>query len=219
MSPLSILSDSEKNILPKEENGSKISRKRNLCDSETTLAKSEKKINEVSKASLNKASTDTVIAPKKIIKLKKDPASTLKDSKPSAEKRQKVFEAAKPQFNFIYDQYTEARGAPNMLEITCRKCNAWVMDYQKDGVGNLLRCYADRIYHPSALREKIFTQKTVRHAHPLLCGNCQTLLAEPFIYHRRFPKPESRPAYSIIKIQVSGSHQRVPAILIQTRKN
>lgn len=115
-------------------------------------------------------------------------------------------------FNFVIDRYTEARGEPKMLEITCRKCKAWVLDYQKDGPGNLLRCYVDRIYHPSALREKTFTSQTVQGIPKIRCQDCGTDLATPMIYRRTFPKPEVRPAYRII------SDSRIPRVLLEERK-
>lgn len=116
-------------------------------------------------------------------------------------------------FNFVIDRYTEARGEPKMLEISCKKCKAWVLDYQKDGPGNLLRCYVDRIYHPTALREKTFTNETVQKIPKIRCLDCGTDLATPIIYSRRFPKPEVRPAYRII------SDSRIPRVLLQERKD
>lgn len=132
-------------------------------------------------------------------------------------KRRKTSTSTQHCFRFIYDQYTEARGTPKMLEITCRKCNAWVMDYQKDGPGKLLRCYVDRIYHPSALRKKIFTHQSVHEITPLVCKKCQTILATPFMYSRRFPKPESRPAYLILTDTLPGTNYKISSIIMKDR--
>lgn len=132
------------------------------------------------------------------------------------EKKKKVSKESSPQFNFIFDQYTEARGEPQMLEITCRKCNAWCMDYQKDGLGRLLRCYVDRIYHPSALRNKVFTQRNLKNTSNLSCVECSTSLAEPIIYKRQYPKPEIRPAYRILNDNLNG--KQIPRILIKKRQ-
>lgn len=118
----------------------------------------------------------------------------------------------KRKFDYIYDQYTEARGEPKMLEVTCAKCHAWVVDYQKDGPGRLLRMYLDRIYHPKALRERIFTATTVKSATELKCHRCKRVLARPIIYQRKFPEPETRPAYLIL------NDRRVPMVEYQERR-
>lgn len=141
-----------------------------------------------------------------------------KRSADSQAKRQKTSVVASKQFNFIYDQYTEARGEPKMLEITCRKCNAWVMDYQKDGPGKLLRCYLDRIYHPKALRKATFTQNEAKSAPPLKCLKCETILGNPFIYKRRFPKPETRPAYIIVPYRDIHTEKYLPSIIFKERE-
>lgn len=115
-------------------------------------------------------------------------------------KKQKVTHLTEPptrKFNFIYDQFTENRGNPKMLELSCKKCHAWVMDYQKDGPGNLLRCYVDRIYHPSALREHTFSYKTIESISSLKCNKCKAVLATPMIYTRTYPTKELRAAYKI----------------------
>ncbi len=114
-------------------------------------------------------------------------------------------------FPFVYDQFTEARGAPKMLEITCAKCNKWILDYQKDGPGKLLRMYVDRIYHPKALREYTFSTSNIQSISPLKCWSCKKVLAKPIIYHRKHPSPETRPAYSILNTK-SG-----PSINLQER--
>jgi hypothetical protein len=115
-------------------------------------------------------------------------------------KKQKITETnslVTKKFNFIYDQFTESRGEPKMLEISCKKCHTWIMDYQKDGPGNLLRCYVDRIYHPSALRERTFTNQTIKTVSDLKCSKCHTCLAKPIIYTRIHPKKEIRAAYKV----------------------
>lgn len=135
---------------------------------------------------------------------------------PSASKKNKsIAPVLKKQFNFIYDQYTEARGEPKMLEISCAKCNTWFMDYQKDGPGRLLRCYADRIYHPQALRKKTFTRNELSNVDSLICEKCNTVLAMPIIYTRQKPKPELRPAYKICTIISHGKQQ--PSIILKER--
>lgn len=93
-----------------------------------------------------------------------------------------------------------------MLEITCAKCHKWVLDYQKDGPAPLVRMYVDRIHHPRDLQEHTFSAETISSTAPLRCWNCEELLAEPIIYRREGPYPETRPAYRIL---ITG---REPAI-------
>ena len=114
-------------------------------------------------------------------------------------------------FAYIHDQYTEKRGNPVMLEITCAKCHQWVMDYQKDGPGRLLRLYLDRIYHPQAWRER-FTKATVRSAPALQCTKCQNILADPFIYRRQYLGAEERPAYQVRVLQGIPQIDKTPRI-------
>ncbi|HEV3269191.1 MAG TPA: hypothetical protein VGZ69_00900 [Candidatus Rhabdochlamydia sp.] len=121
--------------------------------------------------------------------------------------------ARQTSFPYVYDQYTEARGESKMLEITCAKCHKWVLDYQKDGPGTLVRMYVDRIHHPRDLREHTFSAETISSTAPLRCWNCEELLAEPIIYCREGPYPETRPAYRIL---ITG---REPAIRFEENEN
>jgi hypothetical protein len=102
------------------------------------------------------------------------------------------------ELSVIRDRYTEARGEPKIVEINCGRCEERIMEYQKDGPGRLLRCYLDRIRTPQLLDEKKFTIDTVRHATDLKCSHCFQVFGKPFIYQRRFPNPEMRPAYKIV---------------------
>lgn len=122
-----------------------------------------------------------------------------------------------PKFHFIYDRFTEARGDPVMLEIFCRVCNQWMLDYQKDGPGRLLRCYTDRIYHPSSLRKNSFTEENVSTVSSLKCSNCHLILAQPFIYHREKPKPETRPAYRILN-DIKSGRPPLPRVIYSPRE-
>ena len=70
-----------------------------------------------------------------------------------------------------------------MLEFDCAKCGQFVLRYQKDGVGSLIRLYLDRILEKSNLDPD-----------SLKCPKCNNLLGVGIIY-----KPESRPAYSLIR--------------------
>ena len=45
------------------------------------------------------------------------------------------------------DKYLKARGGTAyMLDVSCVKCGALVLHYQKDGIGWLKRCYLNRIF-------------------------------------------------------------------------
>lgn len=95
--------------------------------------------------------------------------------------------------DFIYDTYTAARGKPQMLEISCASCMNYIMNYQKDGPGRLLRCYLDRIRKPSWLAKQQYQPFSVRTSPNLRCNACHTLIGTPMMY-----RPEQRPAYRMI---------------------
>lgn len=44
------------------------------------------------------------------------------------------------------DQYSRARGASQFLNLFCAACGGFVLLYQKDGPGALLRLYLDRYW-------------------------------------------------------------------------
>lgn len=120
-------------------------------------------------------------------------------------------------YSFFKNEYTKVRGEPVLLEITCRKCHAWVMDYQKDGPGPLLRCYTDRIHEPAILRVDSFSVRNLGLASPLSCSACSTKLGQPFIYRRKQDKArnkltENRPAYLVLTEPSSPSETSVPRI-------
>lgn len=94
---------------------------------------------------------------------------------------------------YVVDQYTLRRGEPKMLRIYCDDCDSWVMDYQKDGPGRLLRCYLDRIDSPSQLRERVY-DFDLRTTRSLRCPECELKIGTPTIY-----KQENRPAYHLVK--------------------
>ncbi|TDG94353.1 hypothetical protein CCPUN_08190 [Cardinium endosymbiont of Culicoides punctatus] len=93
----------------------------------------------------------------------------------------------------IYNTYTKKRGAPKLLNIFCKKCLAYVMTYQKDGPGKLLRCYLDRIRLPLDLQKRQFEYVKRGKNTSLDCKSCSTIIGTPIIY-----KPENRPAYHMI---------------------
>jgi hypothetical protein len=87
-------------------------------------------------------------------------------------------------YKYINNSYTRSRGEPQMYSIFCGKCEELVLIYQKDGKGQLLRCYFDRIHYPEKLPSK----------EKLTCQTCQNLIGTKMIY-----KPENRPAFRMIK--------------------
>lgn len=95
---------------------------------------------------------------------------------------------------FIYDAYTHRRGVPVMLKIQCKNCDVFVMNYQKDGPGKLLRCYLDRIHKPKSLSEKQHEPFNPRCAKFLRCVQCNSTIGVPIIY-----KLENRPAYKMLE--------------------
>lgn len=66
-----------------------------------------------------------------------------------------------------------------MLELVCSKCLGYLITYQKDGPGPLLRCYTDRIRKGSDLEKD-----------ELLCSSCKAVVGKKGIY-----KKENRPAF------------------------
>jgi hypothetical protein len=52
----------------------------------------------------------------------------------------------------IQDQYWENRESySQFLNIYCSKCRNYIATYQKDGPGDLMRMYLDRIHAPEEL--------------------------------------------------------------------
>lgn len=95
-------------------------------------------------------------------------------------------------FKFKIDCFTRKRGTPAMLRMTCAECGAYIMAYQKDGPGPLLRCYLDRIYHPPHLAGKHkdkFDKQKIGH---LVCPQCTIVIGSPILYEK-----ENRPAFHL----------------------
>lgn len=94
----------------------------------------------------------------------------------------------------IYNRYTKCRGTPQLLQIFCSKCNNYIMTYQKDGPGELLRCYLDRIHLPKELNSRQFEHFRKAKAPKLECNTCDSVIGVPMIYEK-----ENRPAYRMNK--------------------
>jgi hypothetical protein len=93
-------------------------------------------------------------------------------------------------FKFKNDSYTKRRGTPIMLIVSCSQCNGYLMHYQKDGPGPLLRCYLDRIHFPDELRNRQYTEFNKKHTPKLICSSCNIVIGSPILYEK-----ENRPAY------------------------
>lgn len=100
--------------------------------------------------------------------------------------------ASLPKYKFKKDAYMRRRGTPAMLAVLCAHCRAYVMSYQKDGDGPLLRCYLDRIHHPKKLAGDQHEEFSKKGFPNLCCDACQSILGFPIIY-----KKEKRPAYHL----------------------
>jgi DNA-directed RNA polymerase subunit RPC12/RpoP len=91
------------------------------------------------------------------------------------------------------DKYKQARtGDSKLYDIICAKCGYKVLVYQKDGPGNLLRLYFDRIIAPTELVD--LQKQNIKEIGYLKCQQCQNLLASPYIYLK-----ENRPAFRLFK--------------------
>lgn len=97
------------------------------------------------------------------------------------------------------DRYRKARGGTSkVLDIFCSECSNRIMVYQKDGPGNLLRCYFDRIGWPPELSVLKQTE-SVNNIPNLVCSRCNSVIGTPMIY-----SSENRSAFRMRK----GSFQR-----------
>lgn len=97
---------------------------------------------------------------------------------------------AKSKFKFKNDSYTKRRGAPVMLIINCALCQTYLMHYQKDGPGPLLRCYLDRIHEPENLHLRQYLNFDKKTFPQLKCDSCSNIIGYPIIYEK-----ENRPTY------------------------
>lgn len=91
-------------------------------------------------------------------------------------------EHPKQQFSLKNDRYRKERGGTaKFLNISCAACGTWMLLYQKDGPGNLLRLYLDRIFAPphlSALQGRSDLQRP-QDMENLTCPQCGQLIGTP----------------------------------------
>lgn len=80
------------------------------------------------------------------------------------------------------DKYLRARGGKaRSLNIYCSACGEWILKYQKDGIGKLLRCYLNRILAPDALaalqHDPAITEP--KDMQNLVCSKCGAVIGSP----------------------------------------
>lgn len=99
------------------------------------------------------------------------------------------------QYSFKKDRYAKVRGGnSHFINIYCSKCNSYILLYQKDGLGALIRLYLDRIFEPPVLAKLQYECNDKKEIPNLTCPKCANLLAIPMVY-----KPENRLAFSLIR--------------------
>ncbi|MEO8886659.1 MAG: hypothetical protein ABI367_11390 [Mucilaginibacter sp.] len=80
------------------------------------------------------------------------------------------------------DKYRKARGGKaRFLDVICVNCRQVLLLYQKDGDGNLLRCYLNRIFAPSNY-EMLQNDAAIREPKDmpnLICSNCNEVIGVP----------------------------------------
>lgn len=87
------------------------------------------------------------------------------------------------------DKFRKARkGNTKIIHLYCAKCNEFLFDYQKDGIGTLLRLYKDRILVNENNDLFPLSSSSIK------CHKCANLIAVYYIY-----KKENREAYRLIK--------------------
>lgn len=93
------------------------------------------------------------------------------------------------------DKYVSSRdGNSHLLELYCSKCGQYLVLYQKDGLGALLRLYVDRIFEPKEIAQLQTKNMTKDDLPKLRCKNCDSLVGLPMIY-----EPEQRLAFRLIR--------------------
>jgi len=84
------------------------------------------------------------------------------------------------------DVYRKARGGKAFfMRLFCAKCTAEVFLYQKDGDGQLKRCYLNRIFEPPELErlQHDIRLRDPEHIPALTCRTCKTVLGMPIRHH------------------------------------
>jgi len=101
----------------------------------------------------------------------------------------------KRKINLKNDRYRRDRGGQaEILSIFCSACGNPIMLYQKDGIGQLLRCYLNRIFAPPYLESLQYeTDSALSTDLPSLnCRGCGVLIGVTMKYR------DGRLAYRLV---------------------
>jgi len=102
------------------------------------------------------------------------------------------------EFEIKKNKYTKNRGGKaRFILLGCGACGKNIILYQKDGDGQLLRLYLDKITAPQNLVDIVENYHTKSEMSGLFCHICGKLLAVPMVYEK-----ENRLAYRIIPGQI-----------------
>ena len=91
------------------------------------------------------------------------------------------------------DRFLQLRGGrAYRVELSCRACDTVLLQYQKDGDGQLKRCYLNRIIGPEVLLESGKFATTDKDLELLQCNSCKAKIGIPITYY------DGRLAYRLI---------------------
>lgn len=88
------------------------------------------------------------------------------------------------------DRYAKTRGASQFYDIYCVACGTYLVLYQKDGPGALIRMYLDRIFEPTEIASLNEGNPTKESLPTIRCSKCEQVIATPMVY-----EPENRLAF------------------------
>jgi ribosomal protein S27E len=96
---------------------------------------------------------------------------------------------------FRRDRYLGVRGgSAQFYLIRCAKCREVIALYQKDGQGQLVRMYLDRIFEPKDLIDALSKIRDKKSMKSLTCQGCGALIGVPMVYER-----EDRLAFRLVR--------------------
>lgn len=91
------------------------------------------------------------------------------------------------------DRYRQARGGrAYRIQLNCSRCNAHILTYQKDGDGQLKRCYLNRILEPESLMNSGSGARTEKDLSLVTCPQCTALIGIPITHY------DNRLAYRLV---------------------
>ena len=105
---------------------------------------------------------------------------------------------------FLKDKYSKARGGNSeFLSISCAQCGGGILTYQKDGPGDLIRMYIDRIKLPEELAQSLANITEKKELKNLSCNICGNIIGIPMTYEK-----ESRLAYRVVLGSISKTKKK-----------